>query len=72
MSPTSRASIASEAHPGRSPAQADIPRNGGEKPSGGQQAVPQGQLPSRKLIPNGGFEAWFSVGAVFCVFVNTW
>ncbi|OJJ05086.1 hypothetical protein ASPVEDRAFT_55096 [Aspergillus versicolor CBS 583.65] len=45
---------------------------GGEKSLAGPQAEPQGQVPSQKVIPNGGFEAWLSVGAVFCVFVNTW
>ncbi|KAL4944146.1 hypothetical protein BDV06DRAFT_210528 [Aspergillus oleicola] len=35
-------------------------------------AEPQQQESSRQPIPNGGFEAWLSVVAVFCVFVNTW
>lgn len=72
MSPTGRGSITSADFRGRSPDQDNISRNGGEKSSAGSQAVPQGQVPSQKLIPNGGFEAWLSVGAVFCVFVNTW
>ncbi|KAL4911709.1 major facilitator superfamily domain-containing protein [Aspergillus aurantiobrunneus] len=35
-------------------------------------AAPQEQEPSQKSIPNGGLEAWLSVLAVFCVFVNSW
>ncbi|KAL3466970.1 major facilitator superfamily domain-containing protein [Aspergillus heterothallicus] len=32
----------------------------------------QEQAPLQKPIPNGGLEAWTSVAAVFCVFVNSW
>ncbi|KAL5341408.1 major facilitator superfamily domain-containing protein [Aspergillus crustosus] len=32
----------------------------------------QEQAPLPKPIPNGGFDAWISVVAVFCVFVNSW
>ncbi|KAL4783316.1 major facilitator superfamily domain-containing protein [Aspergillus varians] len=43
------------------------------KASGTQSsALSQEQRPPRKSIPNGGLEAWVSVVAVFCVFVNTW
>ncbi|KAL2811945.1 major facilitator superfamily domain-containing protein [Aspergillus granulosus] len=37
-----------------------------------QAAIVQEQAPLRKPIPNGGLEAWASVAAVFCVFVNSW
>ncbi|KAL2832211.1 major facilitator superfamily domain-containing protein [Aspergillus pseudoustus] len=36
------------------------------------QNIVQEQAPLPKSIPNGGLEAWTSVAAVFCVFVNSW
>ncbi|RDW72745.1 uncharacterized protein DSM5745_07917 [Aspergillus mulundensis] len=35
-------------------------------------AEPLEQVQSQRPIPNGGLEAWLSVFAVFCVFVNSW
>ncbi|KAL4801204.1 major facilitator superfamily domain-containing protein [Aspergillus unguis] len=56
-----------EDHRTRSMGQMQEPKTGETSPD-----VPQGQGRPQKPIPNGGFEAWLSVVAVFCVFVNSW
>ncbi|KAL4879938.1 major facilitator superfamily domain-containing protein [Aspergillus karnatakaensis] len=42
------------------------------KTAGAESFAEAQEQPSAAPIPNGGFEAWISVVAVFCVFVNTW